>query len=195
MLVPILVTPPVKDPVTLEEAKAHLSILEDDGWNGLIEGYIKAATSYLDGYSGILGRCLITQTWKVNLCSWPASMLELPLSPVQPDSAIVRYWYTTQLALGTSNYRLHVNGLPPYLEWTQTVVLPTYDIRDDAIEVEFVCGYGDNPSDVPAAIRHAIMLLIAHWFENREPVNVGNITTNLPLAFDALIAPFRRVGF
>ena len=43
----------------------------------------------------------------------------------------------------------------------------------NAFEVAFTAGYGDEASDVPAPIRHALKLLVAHWFEHREPVVVG----------------------
>jgi uncharacterized phiE125 gp8 family phage protein len=39
----------------------------------------------------------------------------------------------------------------------------------------------------------AALLLVAHWYQNREAVNVGNITTELPLAVDMLIQPYRSV--
>ncbi|WP_322990890.1 head-tail connector protein, partial [Hoeflea sp.] len=49
-------------------------------------------------------------------------------------------------------------------------------------------------STVPAAIKTAILLLIGNWYENRESVVTGTIASELPLAVDALIAPYRRVG-
>ncbi|SDO72583.1 Phage gp6-like head-tail connector protein [Halomonas shengliensis] len=38
----------------------------------------------------------------------------------------------------------------------------------------------------------AMLLLIGHWFENREAVVIGTITSELPLAVEALIAPYRH---
>lgn len=194
MLTPVLVTPPAKPPLTPEDVRAFLRLNEgEDG--PTVDALIAAATSYLDGYSGILGRCLITQIWKVNLCSWPAGQIDLPFLPVQSVSS-VKYWSTTQLTLADTNYRLHANGVHPYIDWTQTVSFPSYDIRDDAIEVQFVCGYGPDPKDVPAAICHAMLMMISHWYENRETVVVGNMAAiEVPLASAALLAPFRRVGF
>ena len=56
-----------------------------------------------------------------------------------------------------------------------------------------VAGYG-GADDVPQAIRTAAAMLVAHWYRNREAVNVGNITSELPLGVQSLIAPYRRVG-
>lgn len=40
-------------------------------------------------------------------------------------------------------------------------------------------------------VQLAMLLLVGHWFANREAVNVGNITSQLPLGFDALVSPYR----
>lgn len=40
----------------------------------------------------------------------------------------------------------------------------------------------------------AMLLMIGHWYENREAVNVGNITSVMPLAVDALLQPHRYYG-
>ena len=50
----------------------------------------------------------------------------------------------------------------------------------NAFEVAFTAGYGDEASDVPAPIRHALKLLVAHWFEHREPVVVGAAPPEVP---------------
>ncbi len=38
----------------------------------------------------------------------------------------------------------------------------------------------------------AMLLLIGHWYANREAVNVGNITSELPLGVEALLFRHRR---
>ena len=50
----------------------------------------------------------------------------------------------------------------------------------NAFEVAFTAGYGDEASDVPAPIRHALKLLVAHWFEHREPVVIGAAPPEVP---------------
>ncbi|KEY58501.1 head-tail connector protein [Serratia sp. DD3] len=42
-------------------------------------------------------------------------------------------------------------------------------------------------------IKLALMLLVGHWYENREPVNIGNITSTLPYTFEALMGPYRFI--
>lgn len=41
-------------------------------------------------------------------------------------------------------------------------------------------------------ITTAMLLLIGHWYENRESVVVGTIVADLPMAVEALISPYRH---
>ncbi|MDX0251154.1 hypothetical protein GOC31_20875 [Sinorhizobium meliloti] len=191
MLAPVLITPPESHPVTLAEAKAHLRVDDNDS-DALITSLIGAASNYLDGYTGILGRALVTQSWRQDFAGFSHSLC-LPLAPVSTVSA-VKYIDTagTEQTLPSSVYQLlHVARgaavvLRPGQSWPQT------RSQLDAVRVEFVAGV--PVEDVPAAVKHAMLLLIGHWYENRESVAVGAAPTVLPMAFSALIAPFRYVG-
>lgn len=60
---PVLVTPPAIAPVSLPEAKQQ--VREEAAGadsDAVLTAYRDAAVGYLDGWSGILGRCLISQT-------------------------------------------------------------------------------------------------------------------------------------
>jgi uncharacterized phiE125 gp8 family phage protein len=57
------------------------------------------------------------------------------------------------------------------------------------VSITYVAG----EASAPEAIQQAIRLAVAHWYANREAAVVGASVQALPLAFDALIAPFRRV--
>lgn len=41
-------------------------------------------------------------------------------------------------------------------------------------------------------ITTAMLLLIGHWFENREAVVIGSTPSELPMAVQALISPYRH---
>ncbi|MGP9696219.1 head-tail connector protein [Halomonas sp. AOP27-A1-34] len=43
-------------------------------------------------------------------------------------------------------------------------------------------------------ITTAMLLLINHWYANREAVIVGSITAPLPMAVESLLWPSRRLG-
>jgi uncharacterized phiE125 gp8 family phage protein len=77
---PILVTPPSSFPVTLDEVKKHCRVDHSDD-DDLLQAYIEVAVTHLDGWSGILGRCMLNQTWKFSARCWPGCML-IPLPDV-----------------------------------------------------------------------------------------------------------------
>jgi len=73
---------------------------------------------------------------------------------------------------------------------------------DDGVLTSFIAaasehlaaiGVDTTTAPVPAPVEQAMLLLIGHWFENREAVNVGNIITSFPLGVDRLVAPYREV--
>ena len=61
----IRVTPPVEPVLTLDEAKEHLRVVHSDE-DLLIQSLIDAAVSWLDGWDGVLGRCIMPQTWRID---------------------------------------------------------------------------------------------------------------------------------
>lgn len=193
MLKPVRTIAPGEPILTLTEAKAHLRVDHDDE-DALITALIQAATDHIDGYAGILGRALVSQTWRINLECWPTRRIRLPLAPV---SAITSIKYLdlagSQQTLASANYALLEDALSPYVDWLALATLPSVFSREDVIEVLFVAGYG-AASAVPQAIRHAALLLIGHLHENREAVMVGQPVFQVPKAVDALLAPFRSVG-
>lgn len=192
MHAPVLVIPPADSPVSLAEAKANCRVdAQNTDEDGLISSLISAATSMLDGYSGILGRCLVTQTWEVTTDSVTRCIrLPFPATDVVIEVRDSSGGSDTVLA---SNYSLLQDERGSYVRFNDDYSYPSDLAEVAAVRIEVEAGYGD-PADVPAAIRQAILLLVAHWFANREAVNVGNITSALPFAVDALITPFRRIG-
>jgi len=187
---PVRTVAPTETPVTLAEVKAHLRVDHSDE-DELISGLIDAATAHIDGYSGILGRALVTQSWKIEVDDWDD--LDLPLSPVASITSVKYYdGSNAQQTLAATVYQLvnRAGGSCAELKYGQT--WPVTYTRADAIEVIFVAGYG-AASAVPQAIKLAMLLLIGHWYANREAVST-DAGSPLPLAVESLLAPYRRVG-
>lgn len=190
MIAPSLITGPTEPPVSLAEAKAHLRVdFTDD--DTLISALVDAATAHIDGHTGILARALVTQTWRQDFCDWPGDrVLRLPLAPVASVQS-VKYFDSanTEITVSeTGNYALLEDARGPYIKFTSDFAAPAlYDERDDRIRVTFVAGYGD-PSDVPAAIRAAVLLIVGDLYKNRD---AGETAPNA--AATALLTPYRRV--
>ena len=52
---------------------------------------------------------------------------------------------------------------------------------------------GEEGLSLTPALRMAALLLIGHWYTNREAVVTGTIATTLPLAYESLIHPYREI--
>ena len=185
MLTPIRTVAPAEMPVTLAEAKAHLRVDHDDQ-DDLITAQIKAATAYLDGYAGILGRALVTQTWRQDFAGF-ADRLPLPVSPV---IAIVSVSYfdggNVQQTLDAGVYDLFADARGAYVTLRPGQVWPVTFHRADAVSITFTAGYG-AAADVPEPIRQAILLIVQRLFDGAD--------TSIDVAIDrvvhVLIAPYR----
>ena len=167
----VMTSGPALEPLSLAEAKAHLRIdhsLED----ALIQSLIITSRLHIEA---ALGLALITQSWSFFADRWPkAQRLVMPVRPIQAVAS-VRLWNIdgTSITLPPSAFFLDGQGLPARLVWQGTGPLTDPQRTVNGIEVAFTAGFGAAPSDVPATIRHALLLLVAHWYENREPVEIG----------------------
>jgi uncharacterized phiE125 gp8 family phage protein len=189
---PVQTVAPSDTPVSVTEVKAQLDITYTDK-DTLITGLLNAAVSMLDGWSGILGRCLVTQTWRQDYDDF-RSCLRLPLFPVASITS-VKYFDTSaaEQTIDPSNYTLRHDERGAYVEFKSTYSFPALNVEAAAVNVIYVCG--SAAADVPPAIKNAIMLLVRHWFDNPSAVVVGVPAQTMPMAVDALIAPFRRIQF
>lgn len=141
----------------------------------LVQHYIDAATAWLDGPTGILGRCLVTQTWRAELAA-VTGPIRLPF----PDTVIGSAVFTDAEG-GELIHAFELQDQRPLLRLRSGLGRPA--------AITFTAGYG-APADVPAAIRQAMLLLVAHWFDHR---NAAPVRSPLPMTVDALLAPFRRM--
>lgn len=178
--------------VTLAEAKAHCRVDHDDE-DTLITAFVKAATAHFDGYSGVLGRALLTQTWQQDFGGFTDGM-RLAVGDLISVSSVTYYdTDNTQQTLSANVYAAHSDGIGPFLALKNGQSWPSVYTRKDAVRVTWTAGYGSAAANVPTPIRQAILLLVGHWYENREAV--GSDMKEVPMAVNSLVLPFRRVSF
>jgi len=182
------------EPLGLIETKTHLrvDVTTDDE---LILGLITAARQMTET---ITRRALITQTWDWIFDAFPGTdRLEIPLPPLRSVTSIT---YTKQDAttgtVSSSDYVVDINSEPGRVVLKSTATWPGDTLRvANGVTVRFVAGYGGAASDVPEAIRRAMLLMIGHWYENREDtLGVGNIQ-RIPQGSEYLLWPYRVLRF
>ena len=206
MTKPVRTVAPASLPVPLDEAKSRLGISGTDE-DATLTALIGAATDYLDGRTGALGRCLITQTWAFHLDYWPScGHMVLPFPDVQ--SVVVTYRDTddAEQTLAGGEFEVFEADCGSVLEFIGT--LPNLSDRNRAVTITMTVGYGEA-SDVPETIRSAIILTVsrlrnlssdAAFLRSETVEGVGSqswSTTDagrsIGSAVDALVAPYRRV--
>ncbi len=188
-MVHVLTAAPAAEPVSLAEAKAHLRVDSSDE-DALMSSLIVAARMLVER---TLGLALITQGWSLYLDAWPhACCIALPLSPVQAVSAITLHDPDGGTSvLDPEDYSVDLLSEPARIVLTAAV--PSTGLRPfNGFEVAFVAGFGDA-GDVPQPIRQALLLMVAHWFERREPVELGSGPQGVPAIAAGLLQAYRRV--
>lgn len=182
---------PGAEPITLAEAKAHLRISGTDE-NDLINGLIQAAREMAETYTK---RQLITATYAAKYRDFPDSegSIQIPRTPLQSVSSItyVDNQGSTQ-TLSTDVYEVLDDDVEAWIVLKPLQSWPEVQAeRKQAVTVTFVAGYGNAGSDVPAAAKSAMLMLLGHLFENRESVAVGTISGKMPLATEILLDSIR----
>ena len=76
-MTPYLVTAPAALPVTLSEMKAHLRVVHADD-DADIAAKQAGAVAMLDGWGGLLGRCIMPQTWAIDVTGPGPHLLPFP---------------------------------------------------------------------------------------------------------------------
>lgn len=172
-----IVTHPTVEPVMLSELRKQLEIASTDTAHDThLTRLIVAARRVVERETR---RALITQTWKMTGPGFPAGEINiwLPRPPLQTVSWVKYYdtagvlqtWTAAEYSVITTSAPGRVDLLPDY-SW------PTVqESRDDAVQIQYVAGYGDGAASVPEEFRQAIQALAAYWFEVRTTVEVPDV--------------------
>lgn len=201
---------PVAEPVTVAEIKDHSKIdgTDEDVYLGTL---ITAAREMVALRTG---RSLINETWVASLDVWPSasrdewwdgvrdapmSVLDAPFVELDkaPFFSLSKVELIDEAGAATlwdaGAYYIAKNYGRGRLTRKRGVTWPT-PLRDSAgIQITFVAGYGTDANAVPLALRHAIKLLAAHWYENREVIHARNASTEMPAGVGSIIQQYRMM--
>lgn len=202
-------TAPATIPVSVAELRNYAKI--DDSIDAtLLSDLIYAATDWVEEFTN---RALINRAYSLFLDGvneadthlregiytgayevYYKNKINLPRTPL--SSVTVIYYYNdddTQNTWATTNYFVDSVREPASIVLRDSGTWPTGLRNANGIEVQFIAGYGTASTDVPQAIRSAILQLALHLYENRGD---SDSLVNQPRIINTLLSPYvvKRYG-
>lgn len=190
-----LVTAPASEPVSLQEAGAHLR-LEGGDDTATVTRLITAARQHAEE---VLWRGLVQQTWELILDAFPDDdAIVLPrghLATLTGDpapSAVTWVKYIdaagVQQTLATTEYGVDSDSVPGRVVLGYGKSWPGTRDQWDAVRVRYVVGWA--AASVPEAIKQAVLLLVSQMYEHRTPEVLGTVVARVQFAVDSLLVPY-----
>lgn len=183
--------------LTLEEVWAHLKIDTDVTGSppshpddAMLTAMIHAAHEAAESYTG---RAIVRASYTLALDEFPSGKLDFQTWPViSVESVVYIAPDGTETTLSAAEYILDDYDTPAHLHpvtsWPATKTVP------NAVLIAYTAGstndLSPDPYPCPLAIKQAMLLMIGHWYENRQAV-VGTQRYELPMGVTALLMPHR----
>lgn len=175
----------------ISELRSHLRLgtgfadsnLQDD----LLESYLRAALASIEGKIGLI---LVPRLFSWQLTDWRYSnQIHLPIKPVTDVNSISIYDRADNITvLDLADFDFLAEKDEPVIS-LQTGTLPAIP-EGGLVEVLFEAGYGPDWSGVPSDLAQAVVLLAAHFYENRSGYQGHE---SYPMAVNALIERHRPI--
>lgn len=181
-----LITPPVTEPLTLDEAKKHLRVVQDNE-NTLITSLITAAREYCEDFQN---RAYITQTRQISFDARRYKIIDIPRPPFQSiDNFVIID--TDDVEHDVTEYTLDDNSEPARLIVNN---FPSVDLKSiGGVQIQYTCGH-ETADEVSEKVKAAMKLLTGHWYTHREAVETqGSIPKPLELAVESLLSQNRVI--
>lgn len=180
----VVVTPPVPA-IDLDVVKAHLRVDHTDD-DTLIEAYVDAAVSHIDGPGGWLGRSIWPQTLELRQNVFGCDT-RLPYGPVR-SVASVKYVDPdgAEQTVDSADYFLTGDGA---VKLAYGASWPSLRGDAEGVRIRYETGY----ATLPGAVLSAVLLLVGDLYAFRETAQVGSVAGKIPMspAVENLLAPYR----
>ena len=187
-----VVTDSTGEPVTTTEVRDHVRGSTAD--NFIMDTQSKAARIYCENFTH---REFMLKKLRYSLDEWPRSEIELP-RPVNASSTSKALTVTYRAQGSTSfatfastNYLVDTESEPGRIVLKFGATWPSGALEaGQSVRVDFWTG-STSSSAVAQSLKQGILLLSGHWYENRESVVVGTISTTLQQSLNALLSVHR----
>lgn len=166
--------------ITLDELRKHLRLYDDESEDELLQVYLDAAISWIDGPQGWLGRSILPQQIELRLNGFGCRPIALPYPPATDVQSVEFYDGSTWQTIDPANYQLDESLLFPVGSYTW----PSTNGLGGA-KITYTAGY----DPMPPAVKAAVLLMVGYLYENRE-ANADETLKNGPAI--ALLQPYRQ---
>lgn len=171
----------------LKTAKRLTNTREDD----FLQSCILDAWAFIDGPDAKCRRAVLPQQWAFTASSFSLNSWDLPVHGARAVQSVTYYDASNNsTTVDTANYWLNGDSMSPRLFFSVAWPFPTVYDRFDAVQVVFDAGWPDVAS-VPRVFRRALLLLAAHFYDNREASygdnRVSVVSRKIEFGLDALL--------
>jgi len=180
-------TQPAVEPLLLSMAKTHCRV-DTDADDFYIQSLIAVARQYVED---ILDITICKTVWEARYDLFPVWAIVLPRLPLHAGTITVTYrngdgTYGT-LSSANSDFQVDTAVTPGriYPQWARA--WPPTRGDENSVVVRFSAGYGDDGIGAPPIVKHLMLLLVAHWYDTRQPAMTG-APKSVPHTFDTLLA-------
>ncbi|QYX56702.1 head-tail connector protein [Roseovarius sp. SCSIO 43702] len=176
----------------VEQFKAHLRLgtgfSDDDVQDAVLESFLRAALATIEARTG---KILIEREFSWELTRWRGVTEQaLPVAPVVLVLGLaIRNRMDDVTLIDPASYRLVPDSQRPMLRAMGTS-LPTIP-RGGTADIRFIAGFGADWGALPADLGQAVLLLAAHFYENRSETAMAE--GNIPFGVSSLIERYRTV--
>lgn len=172
-----------------EHLRLGTGFADDGAQDAVLELYLRAAMAAIEAR---IGAALLTRAFVLTLTRWDTEASQpLPIAPVRSVEAItIGAAGETRTEVATEAWSLIRDNRRPRIVGRFGRYLPRIP-RGGEAEIRFVAGHGAAWADVPADLRQAVLLLAAHFYENRSDGAVSGAA--IPFGVLVLIEAHRAI--
>jgi len=175
--------------IDLDAAKAWIK-KETSDEDALIGGLVAAAVATLEAQTG---RFMSAKEFTQTIAGFPSCNpyeIRLTKGPVSEIATIEYDPSDGTAALEVEDFRL-IEGVNARLLPAFGATWPATLEGSGTVRISGTAGYGDGEAP---DLDQAALMLVAHWYQNREGVSSSASFSELPLAVCMLIGPYRPSG-
>lgn len=187
----VILKEPEKEAIDLKTVYEHIreeEFEESTPEHALLTSYVASARAYLEDFTG---RSFAPKTYKLSMDSFPGRTIKLPYSPLI-DVEYFKYVDRDgdSHEVEKDSYILDKDSTPSRIYLKGGYSWPTGLQEINGVQITFESGY----KQLPDPLHQAVLMLIGHMYEERQPVIVGTSIENLPFSVKALSWPYRIWG-